>query len=148
MADLERSATAVWKGDLRGGNGTFSARSGVFQDAAYTFATRFENAPGTNPEEMIAAAEAACFSMAFANALSKQGATVESIQTTATVVLSSKQGGGFRVSRIRLQTQGRVQGVDEAKFMEVAEDAKKNCPISTLLAPGLDGIDLDAKLVK
>ncbi len=148
MADLERSATAVWSGDLRGGNGKINAKSGVFQNAEYSFATRFENKPGTNPEELIAAAEAACFSMAFANALSKEGFTPQSVETTATVVLSPKPGGGWRVSRIRLDTQGRVPNVDEGRFQEVAEDAKKNCPISVLLLPGLDGIDLNARLLK
>ncbi len=146
MAELKRSAEAVWKGDLRGGNGVFSAKSGVFQDAAYTFATRFENAPGTNPEEMIAAAEAACFSMAFANILSGKGHKPESIHTTATVIMSSKEGGGWRISRVQLDTEGKVPGMDEATFKQVAQDVSQSCPVSTLLKPGLDSIDVTARL--
>lgn len=147
MADLLRSANAVWQGDLRGGKGTFSASSGAFRDAAYSFATRFENNPGTNPEELIAAAHAACFSMAFANNLAKAGFTPDSVATKATCVLSPKQGGGFYVSRMKLETEGRVPNIDDAKFQEIAKLASETCPISALLKPGLEGIDLVAKLV-
>lgn len=146
MADLSRSASAEWNGDLRGGRGIMSTASGAFSDQAYSFATRFENAPGTNPEEMIAAAHAACFSMAFANALAKGGHTPESVRTKATCVLSPKEGGGFRISRMQLDTVARVPGIDAATFQQVAEQAKTNCPVSVLLAPGLDSIDLNARL--
>lgn len=147
MADIERSANAVWQGDLRGGKGQISTPSGVLQDDAYTFATRFENASGTNPEELIAAAHAACFSMAFASTLSRQGFQPQSIRTRA-VVEMEKQEAGFAVTRIRLETEGQVPNIDEAKFQEVANDAKVNCPISRLLTPGLKSVDLQAKLVK
>ena len=146
MADLYRSASAEWNGDLRSGNGRMRTGSGSVQDQAYSFATRFENSPGTNPEEMIAAAHASCFSMAFANGLAKAGHKPESIRTTATCVLSPKDGGGFRVSKMKLETVGHVPGIDAAEFQRFAEDAKNNCPISALLAPGLDSIELDARL--
>lgn len=146
MADLLRSASAEWKGDLRGGNGQMSASSGAFTNLGYSFSTRFENNPGSNPEEMIAAAHASCFSMAFANALSKEGHVPDSIRTTATCVMSPKEGGGFRVARMRLETVGQVPGVDDATFQRVAELAKNTCPISVLLAPGLDAIELSARL--
>lgn len=148
MADLLRSASAVWEGDLRGGRGNFTASSGAFKELAYSFTTRFENTPGTNPEELLAAAEAACFSMAFANNLAKQGHKPESIRTTATCVMSPKEGGGFRISRMKLETEGTVPGVDEETFQRIAQEASQTCPVSTLLKPGLDGIDLQAKLVK
>ena len=146
MADLYRSASAEWKGDLRGGNGRMSTGSGSVHDQAYSFATRFENNPGTNPEEMIAAAHASCFSMAFANGLAKAGHTPESIRTNATCVMTPKEGGGFRVSQMKLETVGQVPGIDAAEFQRLAEAAKINCPISVLLAPGLDSIELDARL--
>lgn len=146
MADLLRSASAEWNGDLRGGNGRVSTKSGALRDAAYSFATRFENNPGSNPEELIAAAHSACFSMAFANILAKAGHNPESIKTTATVVMVPKDGGGFRVSRVRLETVGSVPGIDDAAFQEFAAQAKDGCPISVLLAPGLDSIELDARL--
>ncbi len=146
MADLSRSASAEWNGDLRGGNGRMSTASGAFRDQAYSFATRFENTPGSNPEEMIAAAHAACFSMAFANALAKGGHTPESVRTTATCVLSPKHGGGFRIARMHLDTVARVPGIDADTFQQIAEQAKTGCPVSVLLAPGLDSIDLKARL--
>ena len=147
MADIQRSANAVWQGDLRGGNGKISTPSGVLQDDAYTFATRFENAAGTNPEELIAAAHSACFSMAFAGALSKAGFQPTAIRTRA-VVEMEKGDAGFSVTRVRLETEGEVPNIDEAKFQALANDAKVNCPISRLLTPGLKGVDLTAKLVK
>jgi lipoyl-dependent peroxiredoxin len=144
---IERSARAVWSGTLRGGNGKVSAPSGVLKDDTYTFATRFENAPGTNPEELIAAAHAACFSMAFASGLEKKGFPATSVKTTATVVMD-KRDAGNSVVRIRLVTEGQVPNIDEATFQQAAEETKRGCPISRLLSPGLEGIDLTAKLVK
>lgn len=146
MADLLRSANAEWNGDLRGGKGRVSTQSGAVSDVAYSFTTRFENTPGSNPEELIAAAHAGCFSMAFANILAKAGHNPESIKTTATVVMSPKEGGGFRVSRVRLETTGSVPGIDDAEFQKYAAQAKEGCPISVLLASGLDSIELDARL--
>ncbi len=147
MADLLRSASAVWYGDLRGGKGTFSASSGAFQDLGYSFMTRFENNPGTNPEELIAAAHASCYSMAFANTLAKKGYAPESIRTRATTVFSPKEGGGFRVSRMRLEVEGKVPNIDQATFEQIAKEADQGCPISNLLRPGVDAIEVNAKLV-
>lgn len=146
MADLLRSANAEWNGDLRGGNGRVSSKSGAVSNVPYSFTTRFENTPGSNPEELIAAAHAACFSMAFANTLAKAGHNPESIKTTATVVMSPKEGGGFRISRVRLETVGDVPGIEDAEFQQIAVQAKEGCPVSVLLAPGLDSIELDARL--
>lgn len=145
MAGLSRKADAEWQGNLREGKGKFSASSGVFNDAAYTFASRFENNPGTNPEEMIAAAHASCYSMAFANELDKAGFKPRSVRTTATVSLE-KRDAGFSVTRILLETVGSAEGIDEAKFQEIAEAAKNGCPISRLLKPGLEEIELVARL--
>ena len=127
-----RKATAVWKGDLKKGNGTMSAPSGVLDDAAYTFATRFENKPGTNPEELIAAAHAGCFSMALSAELGKAGITPQSIETTAAVTLETVDGKPT-VTRSHLTVIGRVPGIDSAKFLQIAEGAKAGCPISRLL---------------
>lgn len=146
MANLERTAQAEWNGDLRGGKGRMSATSGVFTDVPYSFATRFENNPGTNPEELIAAAHAACFSMAFANTLAKKGYNPESIQTRATCTLAPKEGGGFRISKMRLQVTGRVANLDQAAFQQIAEEAERGCPVSVLLRPGLDEITVEASL--
>ncbi len=145
MAELYRMGDAVWQGDLRGGKGKVSTGSGAVRDQAYSFQTRFENEPGTNPEELVAAAHAACFSMALSAGLSRAGFTPESIRTHA--VLTMEQGsGGWSVTRIRLEVEGRVPNIDAAAFQRQAEDAKQGCPISRLLAPGLKGIDLVATL--
>jgi len=146
MAELKRTGTAVWHGDLRTGNGRFDAGSGAFNDLAYSFRTRFENEPGTNPEELIASAHAACYSMAFANTLASKGYTVESIETEATITLSPKQGGGFEITKMNLDTRGRVPGIDEATFKQIAIEGEKGCPVSNLLRCGLT-IELDARLV-
>ncbi len=144
MAGLQRKADAVWQGNLREGNGKFSASSGAFTDAAYTFATRFENSKGTNPEELIAAAHAACYSMAFSNELDKAGFKPRSVRTTATVTLD-KRDAGFTVTHIRLETVGSAEGIDEARFQQIAEAAKEGCPISRLLKPGVEEIELVAR---
>lgn len=145
MADIQRSADAVWQGDLRGGKGTISTPSGVLQSDAYSFATRFENAAGTNPEELVAAAHAACFSMAFANTLAQKGYTPERIATHST--LSMERGdSGFSITKMRLEVTGKVPNIDEATFKQIAKQAEKGCPISRLLRPGLKEIELVAKL--
>lgn len=140
MAGIERTANSVWKGDLKSGNGVIDATSGVLQQTPFSFATRFENAKGTNPEELIAAAHAACFSMAFANYLSEKGLTPDSIQTKATITLE-----GTSISKMHLETIGIVPGVDEAQFKVLAEEAEKACPVSNLLRSGLE-ISLNATL--
>jgi osmotically inducible protein OsmC len=140
MAGIERTATGVWYGDLRGGKGLIGSTSGVLSDTPFTFATRFENAKGTNPEELIAAAHAACFSMAFANYLSGQGHTPDEIQTSATITLDSGV-----INKMHLVTIGKVPGLDDVTFKRLAEEAEKKCPVSNLLRNGLT-ITLEASL--
>ena len=127
-----RKASAVWQGDLKSGNGTMTAPSGVMTNAAYTFATRFEDKPGTNPEELIAAAHAGCFSMAFSGELGRAGMTPERIETTAAVTLETVDGKPT-VTRSHLTVKARVPGADKAKVLEAANGAKAGCPISRLL---------------
>jgi lipoyl-dependent peroxiredoxin len=127
-----RTAFAVWKGDLKSGSGTMTAPSGVMTDAAYSFGTRFEDKPGTNPEELIAAAHAGCFSMALSADLGGAGFTAERIETTAAVTLD-KVDGKPTVTKSHLTVKAKVPGVDKAKFMQVAEGTKVGCPISRLL---------------
>jgi lipoyl-dependent peroxiredoxin len=140
----DRSSSAVWEGDLVGGSGTMKIGSGAWE-GPYSFKSRFEDGKGTNPEELIAAAHAGCFSMALANGLSKAGHPPKKVSTTAKVGLE-KGADGFRIGKIHLTTQADVPGMDEAAFKEQAELAKKNCPVSKVLA-GAD-ITLDAKLQK
>lgn len=140
MAVIQRSASSVWRGDLRGGKGTIDAPSGVLQQTPFTFATRFENAKGTNPEELIAAAHAACFSMAFANYLAQKGHQPEEISTRATISL--EEGS---LNRMQLDTRGRVPGLTAEQFRELAAEAERRCPVSNLLRPGLT-ISLEVEL--
>jgi osmotically inducible protein OsmC len=146
MAQLERRAEAVWEGDLRGGKGRITSESGVLADVGYSFSTRFENEPGTNPEELIAAAHAACYSMAFANTLASKGYEPMSIETRATCTLASQEGGGFKITRMHLQVHGQVSGIDRELFEQIAEEADGKCPVSNLLRNGLK-IELEATLV-
>ena len=127
-----RKATAVWQGNLKSGSGTMTAPSGVMKDAPYTFATRFEDKPGTNPEELIAAAHAGCFSMALSADLEKAGLNPQRIETTAAVTLETVDGKPT-VSKSHLTVKARVPGADPAKFLEVANGTKSGCPISRLL---------------
>jgi lipoyl-dependent peroxiredoxin len=138
-----RNAEAVWEGDLKGGKGTVKLGSGAYQ-GAYSFQSRFESGTGTNPEELIAAAHAGCFSMAFAHGLSQAGFPPKRVHTTAKVHLE-KSGDGFAIPRIDLVTEAEVPNIDEARFRDQAETAKRNCPVSKLLAAA--EITLDAKLV-
>jgi osmotically inducible protein OsmC len=140
MAAIQRTASAVWRGELKTGNGAISATSGVLRDTPFSYATRFENARGTNPEELIAAAHAACFSMAFANYLSTQGHRPLQISTRATISLENGV-----IGKMHLETEGQVPGMTEAAFKEYASEAEKKCPVSNLLRPGLS-ISLDASL--
>jgi osmotically inducible protein OsmC len=137
-----RSADAVWEGNLREGKGQVKTGSGAV-DGKYSFASRFEEAGGTNPEELIAAAHAGCFSMALSAGLSKAGFTPTRVQTTARVHLE-KVGEGFGITRIDLKTEAEVPGIDEETFRQQAEGAKVNCPVSKALAAV--EITLDAKL--
>ena len=138
-----RSADAVWEGDLKGGHGKIRLEGGAFE-GQYSFSSRFENGKGTNPEELIAAAHAGCFSMALANGLSQAGFPPTQVHTTARVHLE-RGAEGFGIPRIDLVTEAKVPKIDAAQFKEQADKAKKNCPISKLLAAA--EITLDAKLV-
>jgi lipoyl-dependent peroxiredoxin len=146
MAEIKRSAQAVWQGDLKTGKGQISTTSGVLNTDSYGFSTRFEDAPGTNPEELIAAALAACFSMAFSGVLGRNGFSPERLSASA-VLSMEKQDIGFTVTKARLEVEGQVPGIDEEKFKQFAAEAEKSCPISRLLRPGLETIELDARLV-
>jgi len=145
MADIKRTGEAVWSGDLRHGRGELSVESTAFTGEPYRFATRFENEPGTNPEELIAAAHAGCYSMSLANALSEEGHEPARIETRATCTLST-QAGGFAITRMHLHVRAKVPGIDESALKEIAEQADKACPVSNLLRPGLE-IELDAGLL-
>ena len=138
-----RKAYAVWNGDLREGSGRIGSESGAF-DLKYSFRTRFEDAPGTNPEELIGAAHAACFSMALSAELTKDGFSPKRIETTAEVTIE-KTGEGFSITRIRLATFAEVPGISDRDFVRIAEDSKVNCPVSKALAAV--SIALEAKLI-
>ncbi len=129
---MQRTASAHWSGGLKDGKGTLSSPSGVLQNTPYSFATRFESQPGTNPEELIAAAHAGCFSMALSAQLGNAGMTAQSIDTTATVTLE-KQDAGFTVTSSHLQVKVKIPGADKDKFDAAAKSAKEGCPISRLL---------------
>ena len=138
-----RKATAVWKGTGRDGTGNLSSESGVLAGTPYSFKTRFENEKGTNPEELIAAAHAGCFTMALAFQLQAAGFTPTELTTEAAVTLE-KDGAGFRISQSALTLRAKVPNLDEAEFTRMAGDAEKNCPVSKVLNAK---ITLDAKLV-
>lgn len=127
-----RRAEAVWEGALKNGKGSMKLGSGAFE-GAYSFASRFEEGTGTNPEELIAAAHAGCFSMALSFILEQAGYTAERVHTTAKVKIE-KVGDGFGITSSALETEARVPGIDEKTFMEKAEAAKKGCPVSKALA--------------
>lgn len=137
------NAEAVWEGVLRTGKGHFKAGSGAFE-GDYSFATRFENARGTNPEELIAAAHAACLSMALSAELEKNRTPATRIRTNAACTVE-KVADGFKITRMRLEVRGKVPGVDQAGFAKAAEAAKNGCPVSTALRGNVQ-FDLDAKL--
>src|ERR1039457_5990751 len=129
---MKRKASAVWQGDLKTGKGSISSESGTLKQTQYSFSTRFENGVGTNPEELIAAAHAGCFSMAFSAALGKAGFTPTSIHTTATIPME-KTDAGFTVTESHLDMTAKIPGIDAAKFTAIANGAKAGWPISRLL---------------
>ena len=137
------NANAVWEGGLRNGRGHFKAGSGLFE-GDYSFPTRFEGARGTNPEELLAAAHAACLSMALSAGLEKAGTPPTRISTKASCTIE-KMGEGFKITRVRLEVRGKVPGVDQQGFAQAAEAAKKGCPVSGALQGNVQ-FDLDAKL--
>lgn len=129
---MKRKGSAVWKGGLKDGKGTVSTESGVLSDTQYSFGTRFEDGKGTNPEELIAAAHAGCFSMAFSAELGNDGLTPESISTSATINFE-KTDAGFTVTAVHLKTTAKIPGADQQRFETAANNAKAGCPISRLL---------------
>lgn len=139
-----RHAEATWTGDLKTGKGNFAGASGELK-GAYSFGTRFESAAGTNPEELIGAAHAACYSMALAAGLGGAGHTPKRVHTTADVTIE-KVATGFKITKIVLKTEGEVPGIDDAKFQEFAEKTKTGCPVSQALSA--TPIELQAKLIK
>jgi len=145
MADIRRKAKAAWLGSLPRGQGHISTASGILEDERYTFGTRFEDAAGTNPEELIAAAHAACYSMAFAATLSAKGHRPERIETEATCILTPQEGGGWKITGMQLVVRGQVPGIDAATFKKIAKEADNGCPVSNLLRSGLT-IELDVAL--
>lgn len=128
---MNRTGSAVWRGGLKDGKGAVSTQSGTLKDTQYSFSTRFENGIGTNPEELLAAAHAGCFSMALSGQLGAAGLTADSINTTATVTLE-KVADGFSITKIHLDVTAKVPNADQAKFETAADDAKKGCPVSKL----------------
>ena len=140
---MKRNASAVWKGDLKQGKGTLSAPGGVLNNTPYSFTTRFENAPGTNPEELIAAAHAGCFTMALSAFLGRAGFTPQELSTNAALNLEQVDGN-WTIKAIHLDLIGRVPGIDASKFEQIANDAKVNCPVSRVLKAN---ITLSAKLL-
>ncbi|HEX3695062.1 MAG TPA: OsmC family protein [Polyangia bacterium] len=139
---MKRKASAQWKGSLKDGSGSFSAESGALSNIPYSFARRFENEPGTNPEELIAAAHASCFAMALSAELGKLGITPVSLDATATVTFE-KQEAGFTITESHLEVVGKLSAPDAGKWQQATDAAKKGCPISRVLNTK---ITLDAKL--
>jgi lipoyl-dependent peroxiredoxin len=129
---MQRKASAIWQGGLKDGKGSVSSASGVLTKAPYSFTTRFENTPGTNPEELIAAAHAACFSMALSAQLGGANLTPSSIETTATLTMD-KLDSGWTITAVNLDVVGRVPKADAAAFQKAAENAKSGCPVSKVL---------------
>ncbi|PKL94674.1 MAG: OsmC family peroxiredoxin [Gammaproteobacteria bacterium HGW-Gammaproteobacteria-9] len=129
---MKKSASAVWQGGLKDGKGTISTQSGALKDNPYGFNTRFEDTPGTNPEELIGAAHAGCFSMALSMMLGQAGLTAERIDTRAEVTLD-KDGEGFSITAIDLTLKAWIPGADDAQFQQIANQAKEGCPVSKVL---------------
>lgn len=129
---MKRNASAEWRGGLKDGKGTISTDSGVLADTQYSFSTRFEEGKGTNPEELIAAAHAGCFSMALSGQLGQAGLTADSINTTASVRLE-KTDAGFAITSVHLEVKAKVPGADQQAFATAANNAKAGCPVSKLL---------------
>jgi lipoyl-dependent peroxiredoxin len=128
---MERTASAVWNGSLKDGKGAISTASGILSNTPYSFRTRFEGAPGTNPEELIAAAHAGCFTMALSAQLGTMNFTPDSLRTTATVTLE-KLDAGWTISKVHLDVTARIPGITATAFQSAAESAEKNCPVSRL----------------
>jgi osmotically inducible protein OsmC len=140
---MVKKASAIWKGSFKEGGGTISTQSGALKEAAYGVQARFESGPGTNPEELIGAAHAGCFAMAFSLMLGEAGFTPERIEANAAVTLD-KSGDGFAITSSHLDVAAKIPGIDQSKFTEIANKAKAGCPVSKALKTN---ITLDAKLI-
>ena len=140
---MQRTASAHWSGGLKDGKGTVTTQSGVLNQTQYSFSTRFENGVGTNPEELIAAAHAGCFTMALSGQLGEAGMKAESLDTTATLTLE-KTDAGFTITAVHLAVNAKIPGGDQAKFDQAAQNAEKGCPVSRVLKAT---ITMDAKLI-
>jgi lipoyl-dependent peroxiredoxin len=145
MTEINRKAGVLWHGDLRNGNGTISTESRALFEHPYSYPTRFEDQPGTNPEELVAAAHAACFSMALAGVLKKKNLEPREIETNATCTVASK-GEGFEITHMQLHVRGEVPGIDEATFQQLVMETDRVCPMSNLLREGLE-IKIDSTLI-
>ena len=145
MPEIKREGRAVWKGGLKDGSGTTSSQSGFLKDLPYSVPSRFESAKGSNPEEMIAAAHASCYSMMLSKILGDQNKTAQQISTTATLTMRM-DASGPKITGIHLVTEATVPGMDAAAFKKAADEAKEKCPVSVLLKPGLESLTLDARL--
>ena len=140
---MDRKGSAVWQGSIRDGKGTLSSESGALTSAPYSFTSRFEHGAGTNPEELIGAAHAGCFSMALSGQLGREKLTADRIATTATVTVE-KVGDGFAITHVHLAVEAKIPGTDQATFERIAGAAKDGCPVSKVLNAK---ITMDAKLV-
>ncbi|MGN6481986.1 OsmC family protein [Luteibacter sp.] len=129
---MQKWGKAVWTGNIKEGQGLISSQTGVLKDAPYGYASRFEDGPGSNPEELLGAAHAACFTMALSLMLGNNGLTADRIETKADVTLA-KDGEGFSITKVHLTTKAKVPGTDQAKFAEIAKQAKEGCPVSKVL---------------
>jgi osmotically inducible protein OsmC len=145
MSEIKSTGSATWKGTLKEGTGVASTRSGSISDTPITFASRFEGKPGLTPEELIAAAHAACFSMALSGKLTQAGTPPTSIHTEATVTLRRDESGS-NITKVHLSTRAQIPGADAAALNVAATAAKDGCPVSRLLKPGLEEISFDATL--
>jgi len=145
MTAITRKAGVIWNGDSRNGGGVISTESKALYEQPYNFATRFEDSPGTNPEELIAAAHAACYSMAFASTLKKNGFTPKQTETNAECTVESRDGG-FEITHMQLHVRAQVPNIDNDTFQALAKEADQGCPVSKVLRNGLK-IDLKADLI-
>jgi lipoyl-dependent peroxiredoxin len=145
MAEIQRKGQAQWNGALRGGSGKTSTGSGVLRDVPYSVPSRFENASGTNPEELLAAAHASCFSMMLSKTLGDQKKEPGEIRTEATLTMG-QQSGGWKITKVHLKTEVRCDGLGQEELQTAAKQAKEQCPVSVLLNPGLESITMEARL--
>ncbi len=138
MNTIVRTAEAYWHGNLREGDGYINTNSGALDETPYDFRTRFEEEDGANPEELLAAAHAACFSMAFSGTLKKNGYEADVIHTQAACIMDPKEGGGYKIVRMELEVEVQAEGLDETTLKKLTEETDQGCPVSNLLRPGLE----------